>query len=808
MKPVITRDGIIENTDDAQPGFLPLTDFSVPNPDVALSDAGDGPNFAAASAADVLDPVVVWDGGNFGGADFSLFFPPVLFVNTVTYAPLVITPIFGASILDLVGSVLDPTTPLQIENAVDAAINYFETNWTSSVPIGITNAVSITIQFDYGLARGTPITEGAAHSAYDFTAIGNGGFGSAYALLSGILPNLPIVDPSNGGLILETIAQSQILGTAAGPVIGPSGWVGLNTVANGVTFAFDPANQSVPGQVGAVGAIEHELSEVFGRVADLSTVPRAGNSKSVLDLYRFSKANTFATVPGQADYFSLNQGTTSLGLFNDAANGGDAGDWATSMPPDRFDAFLSPGAGGTISNVDTMALVAVGLQEKPRTLLWTGAQGSGFATAADWNDLTSGQTPGRTEPGAADTAEFLTGGGTITGSGTASAVQFGGLPQWNVTGGAGLNALTGVTVGQGGVGSVLINGGASVNGLGVSDTISGATGSVASVAVDGIGSAWNSAKQLTLGETGIGHLTASNGAAVTAGTLNIGSASGSGVLTVGAGAVVNAKAVNLSNGQVIMQGGLLDPVVVNIARSGGILGTGIVGGDIVIDNGTILANGSSPGNSLLVVPGTILGGGTLNISGGTTADGTTINSPGLLQLSNVGTLELKGPVLNAASTTFTDEQTPTGTYTVTNSVIDVAFSGANEVLILDDIAGFAGTVTTYHAGDSFVITGGTLSNLGVSNGNTLTVGDSGTGTPVTDRIIFGSPINAAAMVIQNGNTIAVSPTIVVGNTLEIANGPYALTNFNAPGTPQFTTLRIDAGVTVTPDASDVLAASR
>ena len=302
MKPVITLDGIIENTDDAQPGFLPLTDFSVPNPDVALSDGGDGPNFTAASAADVLDPVVVWDGGNFGGADFSLFFPPVLFVNTVTYAPLVITPIFGASILDLVGSVLDPTTPLQIENAVDAAINYFETNWTSSVPIGITNAVSITIQFDYGLARGTPITEGAAHrSAYDFTAIGNGGFGSTYAQLSGILPNLPIVDPSNGGLILETIACSpRYWGPRQVLRLGPPVGVGLNTVAaDGVTFAFDPANQSVPGQVGAVGAIEHELSEIFGRVADLSTVPGAGNSESVLDLPGSPKANTFATVPGE-----------------------------------------------------------------------------------------------------------------------------------------------------------------------------------------------------------------------------------------------------------------------------------------------------------------------------------------------------------------------------------------------------------------------------------------------------------------------------------------------------------------------------
>ena len=34
-------------------------------------------------------------------------------------------------------------------------------------------------------------------------------------------------------------------------------------------------------------------------------------------------------------------------------------------------------------------------------------------------------------------------------------------------------------------------------------------------------------------------------------------------------------------------------------------------------------------------------------------------------------MELTGPVINAATTTFTDNLTPTGTYTVNNSVVDV-----------------------------------------------------------------------------------------------------------------------------------------
>jgi hypothetical protein len=50
------------------------------------------------------------------------------------------------------------------------------------------------------------------------------------------------------------------------------------------------------------------------------------------------------------------------------------------------------------------------------------------------------------------------------------------------------------------------------------------------------------------------------------------------------------------------------------------------------------------------------------------------------------------------------------------------------VLKLDDIAGFGGTISAWQAGDSFVITGGTLSGLNVSNGDTLTFSNSESGS--------------------------------------------------------------------------------
>ena len=116
--------------------------------------------------------------------------------------------------------------------------------------------------------------------------------------------------------------------------------------------------------------------------------------------------------------------------------------------------------------------------------------------------------------------------------------------------------------------------------------------------------------------------------------------------------------------------------------------------------------------------GTVMGGGTLDCNGTVTT-----NAPGVLQINTGGTMELTGAVLNAAATSFADDLTPAGHYSLNHSQVDVCFAGSSGVLRLDDIAGFAGTIASVHHGDQFVIAGGTLSGLNVSNGNTLTMFD-------------------------------------------------------------------------------------
>ncbi len=540
MRTNITQPGSIDSSigslGDIQPGFLPLPDCTLPEPGGLpvsrhaapdLGAAQNGPADGAFVASSDQSLAVTTAAGAAGGGTTTsgaATTPAPLALTAkssglVTYAPLVITPEFGSSITGLTGTGADPTTAAAVEAAIEAAIDYYDTNWTSSVPVGTVingttiNTVNIAIEFDYGTLDGQAMSgSGASQSQYGLITIGNGSYATLYSTLSGRLPDLPATDPTGGsGVFMVTQAQSQLLGTGAS-VADPAGWVGLNSIKNGVTLNYNLANQSIAGEVGAVGAIEHEISETFGRTSDLGLFQ--ANTYTLFDLYRFKAAHTPALTAASADYFSLNNGTTVLGYFdNHALNGGDPGDWVSAGPRkvagDAFDAFLSTGTGGTISNLDSLVLGAIGLQQAPRTLVWTGGSGTGFGTAASWDDVTGGLNPAHAAPGPIDTAQFLGGGGTIAGSGTVATLLFGGTTQWDVA--ASLSAQSNVTV----AGAVLINGGGSINGLGASDSISSPAGAGgASVVVDGIGSAWRSSGQLIIGDSATGSLTASNGGSV------------------------------------------------------------------------------------------------------------------------------------------------------------------------------------------------------------------------------------------------------------------------------------------------------
>jgi hypothetical protein len=100
------------------------------------------------------------------------------------------------------------------------------------------------------------------------------------------------------------------------------------------------------------------LTEVMGRVGMEGT----RNEYTALDLFRYTAPGTHDLTP-TSGYFSLDNGATNLGAYNNPKNGGDAADWASSMPPnDAFNAFGSPGLVDQVSTSDFKEVSALGYQ--------------------------------------------------------------------------------------------------------------------------------------------------------------------------------------------------------------------------------------------------------------------------------------------------------------------------------------------------------------------------------------------------------------------------------------------------------------
>ena len=448
-----------------------------------------------------------------------------------------------------------------------------------------------------------------------------------------------------------------------------------------------------------------------------------------------------------------------------------------------------------------------------RTMVWTGTSSTSFATAGNWDDTTDSLNPAATAPGASDTLQFASSGGVITGTGTAAAILFGGNGAWNLTNNANLITLGSVTVGASSFSALSIDQRATLISAGGATIAASAAASGSSVNVTGSGSDWQVGGTLLVGNAGYGLLSISQGATVSAavldagvtaegavdlsgsgsaliltgdgtiadagsgtmsilngatvsgtdltvgsqltgagavtvsdsgslldlsGTLYVGTANGIGELTVGPSATIIATSV-IQQGQVVLEGGLLDPTVI-VIEPGQISGGYGAAGDstgLIENEGTMLAKaGSKSSETVQTFFGTIVGTGVMQIDAGST-------------------LELTGPVKSGLS----DENlNNSGTLVPVTSSQSVTFEATTGVLQLDDVSQFAGTITTLGSGDAIVITGGTLSNRSVSNGNTLTVSDNGNGG--TDKIIFASAITAAQFQIVNGNTIeAASGTV-------------------------------------------------
>ena len=166
--------------------------------------------------------------------------------------------------------------------------------------------------------------------------------------------SLSSTDVTKGGQFFVSTAEAKALGQVSGSTTSLDGYIGINS-----SYSFDYVAGTVPkpGQYDAIGTIEHEISEVMGRMGSLGSL-FGSNVYTPLDLFRYSAPNTRDLTPG-AGYFSINNGATNLGTYNNPLRGGDAADWTPSLAGNSYGSGYS-GMNSLVTSNDIIENAALG----------------------------------------------------------------------------------------------------------------------------------------------------------------------------------------------------------------------------------------------------------------------------------------------------------------------------------------------------------------------------------------------------------------------------------------------------------------
>lgn len=246
------------------------------------------------------------------------------------------------------------SAPAGYQAAIASAISYLDTTFVANI--------TINVNFGWGEVDGQHIGSGALGEN-----IADGNFYTYAQLRSAMVANaadateiaslgsLPAADPNNGGQYWVTDAMAANLGLIPAST-SIQAWVGLSSSSS---YTFDPNNRAVAGKYDAIGTLEHELSEVMGRLGFLGKYFGNGatNDYGPIDLFRYSS-------PGVRDtsgngYFSADGGHTLLTQFNNPRNGGDVADWNPDVQGDSFgDGYL--GTASPLSATDLKVMDVLG----------------------------------------------------------------------------------------------------------------------------------------------------------------------------------------------------------------------------------------------------------------------------------------------------------------------------------------------------------------------------------------------------------------------------------------------------------------
>jgi hypothetical protein len=229
------------------------------------------------------------------------------------------------------------SAPAGFNPAVATAVQLLDAQFTAPV--------TVTIAVGYGEVGGQPLGGALGQSSALLTYVSYAQLQSAVAV--GLLP---ATDPTHGGALVVSLAEAAALGLPGGSG-GVDGSVGFSSTA---PFTYDPAHRAVPGTFDFIGVVEHEITEVLGRMSMLGS-----NMYSLLDLFRYSAPGVHSLSPNQVAYFSTDGGQTKLDNFN-ASAGDDLGDWPASAGNDAFLASSAPGVLLGLSSADIVLMDTLG----------------------------------------------------------------------------------------------------------------------------------------------------------------------------------------------------------------------------------------------------------------------------------------------------------------------------------------------------------------------------------------------------------------------------------------------------------------
>lgn len=240
----------------------------------------------------------------------------------------------------------------------------------ASMSANFSNQAVVNLQVGYGEINGQALGAGAAAESSSY---GNY-FG--YSAVNGALQNdagnstiqstadasLGASDPTNGGKFFVSSAEQKALGLKSATSTSLDGYISLSKA---IPFEFNQT--AAPGKYDAVGAMEHEISEVMGRTGSVGAAYGSG-IYTPLDLFRYTSTNNADPASGTpvrsltqnaTSYFSIDGGATNYGNYNASTGSNDYSDWNESELGDPF-GYSVIGAKEAMTGNDAIEMAAIG----------------------------------------------------------------------------------------------------------------------------------------------------------------------------------------------------------------------------------------------------------------------------------------------------------------------------------------------------------------------------------------------------------------------------------------------------------------